>query len=489
MSAFLNLRRSCLCGLVGLFLGELPAAQGWQVETSQREPTDVTLAEQVAREQVDIALTELPTLEVVASRLQAATVTIRILPPRSEQDAANQAELQGVSVCSGAIVARGCVATFASAPADARYRITLAGGDQGSALLSVADHYTGLTLLVAPVAEGPPLELAEDLPAIGSEVLTAAASGSDLALISLGILGGTDRYLGKTALPPLLQCDVSVTNTSSGAPLVDRRARLIGIVAAASSGDQAGWTYAVPARHVRRLLAAKSDGRIVILERRRPVLGCRVGAGDQEGTVCVEHVDPDGPAAQAGLVVGDLLLAADGRKLRSAYQAIDLILKKQPGDSVELLVQQNTEIRHLEVTLGGAAADPLVASAIPSFHVAQGKADPLEGPTPDEGSNPFEGTVKVGPQRNVRAVGRGKIEVRDTAADASAQDAADGEDPPPLINDEVAALRVQVAAFDRVIAQLQAELKRREALEIELRDHVHALAEEVERLRTERGQD
>ena len=183
----------------------------------------------------------------------------------------------------------------------------------------------------------------------------------------MGILTGCDRAVRGANFPPLLQCDLRAAETSAGAPVVDRQGRLIGVVVASDAGDRPGrWTYAVPVSHVRRLLAAKSGEKTIVL-RRRPVVGLVLETGKTTGSVVVQRVTQDGPADRAGIGVGDQILATAGLAIRSVYQAVVPLLKKQPGDKMTFLVQQPTSRRTIQVALGGGvelSAQPLGAEIV-----------------------------------------------------------------------------------------------------------------------------
>ncbi|HEV3415664.1 MAG TPA: serine protease, partial [Pirellulales bacterium] len=229
--------------------------------------------------------------ERAAERLLATTVTVRM----TVHGAVPQAD--EVVVASGVSLGNGHLVTLAGDrdPRVARFRITLPTGEQAEAKLRVWDHYSGLLLLKIDTGELPGLELAKDLPKIGATVLTAAAAGIERPAVSAGVLGGADRTLPVVDLPPLLQCDVRTTETSSGAAVVDRDGHLIGIIAAITvPGERPGWSYAVPAFHVERLLGAEKDGQLIELKRRRPAVGFTLGPAETEGTVQVERVE-DGP--------------------------------------------------------------------------------------------------------------------------------------------------------------------------------------------------
>jgi membrane-associated protease RseP (regulator of RpoE activity) len=299
----------------------------------------------------------------------------------------------------------------------------------------VIDRHSHLLLLEIEKRDLPGLELAAQMPKVGSTVLSAAAAGIEQPAVSLGILSAADRTLSGVDLPPLLQCDVRTTETSSGAAVVDRAGKLLGIVAATGSpGQQTGWTYAIGFSHVDRVVKAMADGKLIELKRRRPVAGFTLGAGEREGTVRIERVEKDGPAAAAGIRAGDMLVETDGLRIRSAYQAIDLILKRQPGERMTFTIERGSERRTVELTLNGGAS--LVA-------VLPQKAD--------------GGQVTIGPQvRAARGVG-GDITVRNSLVADAASDSESRIRRSP--GDEGEALRLQLGAYERVIQSMQKEIE------------------------------
>jgi serine protease DegQ len=417
-------------------------------------------------------------VEDAAERLVAATVTIRSVqkpvaePSRDKAtssasrtspsaDGKGGAALSSnvqpatneVTVCSGVSLGRGLIVTFRAMPEAGaempRFRVTLPGGDQAEALLRVIDRHSGLVLLEIENREVSGLRLAAQSPKIGSAVLTAAAAGLEEPAVSSGILGASDRSLTGVDLPPLLQCDVRTTETSSGAAVVDRHGELLGIVVAtAVSGQHSGWTYALPARHVERVIAAKVDGKLIELKRRRPVVGFTIGAGEKEGAVVVERVEQNGPAAAAGIKPGDLIVETDGLKIRSAYQAIDLILKKQPGDRMTFSVERAGARHTLEVLLDGGA--------MPVAEIQQ----PADG-----------ALVRIGPQLKAMRARSGEITIRDD----SQPDVAVGPDRGKTrrsVGNEAELLRLQLGAYERVIESMQKEIESLRRETSQLREQV-----------------
>jgi S1-C subfamily serine protease len=410
--------------------------------------------------------------EAVAEKLLATTVTVRISAPKpvpvsAEPSSESMRPADSIFLASGVSLGRGLIVTFYNSPGAARFRATLPDGEQADAELRVTDDYSGLRLIEIANQRLPGLELAAansqsaEL-SIGMPVMTAAAMGIERPVVSLGILGGTDRALGGSGLPPLLLCDVRTTETSSGAAIVNRDGKLIGVAAAVSSPDQrSGWTYAVPVRHVERLVASRVDKQQVVLRRQRPTAGLTLGAGVKEGTVRVERVDAGGPADLAGIRSGDLLLDVEGHKIRSAYQAVDLILKKQPGDQVQLQLEQQGRNRQLALTLGGVLAPQI---------------EPRE---------PLESTVQVGPQTNI-VVRSNKIEVRrNIGVDDESRTLADSNGGDRPSRDELSSLKAQLEQFQRAVTSLEEEIRRREAAQSKMTDKLESLEADVERLRNQ----
>jgi serine protease Do len=124
----------------------------------------------------------------------------------------------------------------------------------------------------------------------------------------------------------LVQADIRLYPGNSGGPLLDARGRVIGV----NSMVGGGLGFAIPSNTVKRFL--DETGRTG----QRAYLGVqaqtvplspvqRERAGVQHETVpLIIAVEADGPEA-AGLLVGDALLAVDGRMVRSAEQLVRLL--------------------------------------------------------------------------------------------------------------------------------------------------------------------
>lgn len=327
---------------------------------------------------------ETPGFEAVAAKIQAATVTVRVLPADKKADEAEKPAPEKVTVCSGVSLGKGLIVTHVEATSDSRIRITLPGGAQAEAKLRVADQFTGLSLLEITAQTMPALVPAaeNELPQTGAWIVSGAAWGAEQAVVAVGHVGGVDRTLAGRSLPPLLQCGVTASSTSAGGPVADRQGRLVGVVVAVDQGgDGRGWVYAVPATHVARLQRAAVENKTVFIPRVAPSVGLDLIAGDAPGSVVVQQVRKDGPAATSGILAGDRIIAVDGLVVRSVYQVRLPILQKRPGDKVAFTLEQNGAKRTIEITLGGAVeltdqqlADAKIANLVnPRIEIQRGQ--------------------------------------------------------------------------------------------------------------------
>ncbi|MFW6170183.1 MAG: S1C family serine protease [Planctomycetota bacterium] len=307
-----------------------------------------------------------PSFERAAARLQKTVVTLRVRSDKGDGEAsgdgqrASEARSQ-VTVCSGVLLGEGRLVTSMPLDGDGSIRVTLPGGEQAVARVRVVDEYSGLSLLKIKNEALDGISCARELPDIGTWVVSGAGWGAEQAVISFGMVSGTEVAVPQTTFPPLLRCDMRIAKTSSGAAVTNPDGKLLGIVVLTDqSREHGGWTYAVPVAHVLRLTRTLDESghesSVLVLKRRRPVVGMVLdGDGDK---VVVSRVREGSPASKAGIHVGDEILAAADVKIRSVYQALRPVLRKQPGDQVSFLIRRGHRQMTLPVVLGGGVELP-----------------------------------------------------------------------------------------------------------------------------------
>ncbi len=149
--------------------------------------------------------------------------------------------------------------------------------------------------------------------------------------LSLGIISGLGISDSDASLQNFIQTDAAINTGNSGGPLLDSRGYLIGVNAAivSSGGGNLGIAYSIPSN----LAMQVTDQLVAHGEVRRGAIGVeitkvsekaseKVGINHWDGAL-VASVRSDSAAEKAGLQADDVIIAFDGRKVKtpSAFRA------------------------------------------------------------------------------------------------------------------------------------------------------------------------
>jgi S1-C subfamily serine protease len=150
-----------------------------------------------------------------------------------------------------------------------------------------------------------------------------------------------DGRSGTVRLSRLIETSADLRQGDSGGPLLDASERVIGMNAAATTGDGLDSDgYAIPIDRVRSIAARirAGDSTATVHVGPTPFLGVLVAtqpSGSSRGLL-LAGVQPGSPAARAGIERGDVLLSLNGTVIRSSSQLVALLLRFRPGDAVRL---------------------------------------------------------------------------------------------------------------------------------------------------------
>jgi serine protease Do len=186
--------------------------------------------------------------------------------------------------------------------------------------------------------------------------------------VTMGIVSALGRSgLGFNGYEDFIQTDAAINPGNSGGALVDAEGRLVGINTAiiSRSGGNQGIGFAVPiniARHIMERLI--SGGKLT-----RGYLGVLpqdIDAGlaqefnlpDQNGAL-VGDVEPDSPAAKAGIKSGDVLVAFNDKTVSDSANLMLEVSECEPGTSATVKLLRNGQTRTVTVTLGELPADAM----------------------------------------------------------------------------------------------------------------------------------
>src|SRR5438270_716904 len=196
----------------------------------------------------------------------------------------------------------------------------------------------------------------------------AVAIGNPFGLdrtATAGIVSGLGRHIQAPNgfdIDEVIQTDAPINPGNSGGPLLDARARVIGVNSQLETGGNGGGNvgigFAIPANTVRSVVPRLEQGKPII----RPFLGIQTSAvsaqaatarGLHQGEgVLVQGVTKGGPADSAGIQAGDVLTDVGGHRITTPDDVASAIEGRAPGDDIEVQVvrpdgSRDTVIVHL----------------------------------------------------------------------------------------------------------------------------------------------
>jgi S1-C subfamily serine protease len=218
------------------------------------------------------------------------------------------------------------------------------------------DVATQLAVLTVKDLDLPPVRLSAGPPQVGQLAVAVARSWSNAVTASLGIvavIGGPLPTGPRRAIERIVRTTAPMHDGFSGGAFVDPSGGVVGVATAASIR---GLGIVIPAD-----IAMATAQTIVRQGRRRGYLGVAGQAVrlpdsqriESEGeALLVVGVTEGGPAAAAGLLVGDLLLAFDGHPLASPEDLLTLLTGETIGRPATLRVRRGIDTTDLQVTVG-----------------------------------------------------------------------------------------------------------------------------------------
>jgi serine protease Do len=222
-----------------------------------------------------------------------------------------------------------------------------------------SDPLSDLAFIRTGVSGLTPAQLGDSSQAVVGEPVIAIGNPLGYYLrdtVTRGIISGVGRYLpGGQFYYPFLQTDAAINPGNSGGALIDAQGDVIGITSVKLASTKVeGLGFAIPSNTVREILKQyQTTGRVS-----RPWLGAtlsepwQVSYGLPAPTgLTVTDVAADGPAAQAGLQVGDQILAVDGRPVHTVDELIAVLWSHSVGDSVALTIVRGGTQTQVQVTL------------------------------------------------------------------------------------------------------------------------------------------
>lgn len=178
--------------------------------------------------------------------------------------------------------------------------------------------------------------------------------------VTQGIISATGRSdLGINTYEDFIQTDAAINPGNSGGALIDVAGNLVGINTAifSQSGGSLGIGFAIPAKICQQVFdAILKDGRVV-----RGWLGISLMPPKQDADwqsanintgVTVAGVLANGPAAKAGVQIGDRILKVNQQQITSASHLINYVALQAPNSTIHLSIERKSKPVDVAVQVG-----------------------------------------------------------------------------------------------------------------------------------------
>lgn len=240
---------------------------------------------------------------------------------------------------------------------DENIRVGLPSGETVEASLVGRDQTTDIALLRASTGLTAPSWAESGELRVGHLVLALGRPGRTMQA-TLGVisaLGDAWRTGGGGSVDRFIQTDVVMYPGFSGGPLASATGKVIGLN---SSALARGISVTLPATTIRSVVETlATHGRI-----RRGYLGIgaqpvRLPEGlarelNQEIGLLIVGVEPETPASQAGLVLGDTVITLDGEPVRQIEELMAMLSGDRVGKQIPIQILRGGELRTVNVTIG-----------------------------------------------------------------------------------------------------------------------------------------
>lgn len=247
--------------------------------------------------------------------------------------------------------------------------VTMTSGKEYKAKVIGTDPRTDVALIKVEATDLTPLVVGDSNKLKKGQWVLAIGSPFGLdSTVTAGIVSAINRDTGEYL--PFIQTDVAVNPGNSGGPLLNLAGEVVGINSqiVSRSGGFMGISLAIPIDEAMRIVQQlKADGKVT-----RGRIGVQIGPVPEDVAqalglekaqgALVSMVEPEGPAAKAGVQSGDVITHFEGKPINQVSDLPRIVGGTKPGTKAALEVWRKGKAVKLQVEVGemtdGDAASP-----------------------------------------------------------------------------------------------------------------------------------
>jgi S1-C subfamily serine protease len=240
---------------------------------------------------------------------------------------------------------------------------SIAGTDAPDDLAVVKIQLPKGKLTVATLGDSSKLRVGQEVLAIGNPLgITQTVTNGIISALGRTVSEGQ----GGAVIPNAIQTDAPINPGNSGGALVDLQGNLVGIPTLTAIDPEFntpanGVGFAIPSNRVQFIVPqiiqtgkVTHTGRAALGIRAidvDPTLAARDNLAVDHGVLIVSTVS-NGPAAQAGLRAGDVIVSIDSHAVDDTSSLADALVSKNPGETVAVHIYRGSQQMTINVKLG-----------------------------------------------------------------------------------------------------------------------------------------
>ncbi|WP_127900476.1 Do family serine endopeptidase [Solirhodobacter olei] len=248
----------------------------------------------------------------------------------------------------------------------------VAGATKVKVTLEDGQTYTAKVLGTDPVTDVALIKVNSDKPLpyvqfgsskkmeVGNDVMAVGNPFGLGGTVTTGIISAKARDIGGSTYDNFLQTDAAINKGNSGGPLFNDAGKVIGMNTAimSPSGGSVGIGFAVPSDVIQNVVAQLEHGGKVAhgwlgIEIRRVSsdVASALGMAKPQGAM-VAQVNPDSPAAKAGMKAGDIITSFDGTTIKHVNDLPRVVAMTQPNTKAKVDILRAGKKEQLTIDVG-----------------------------------------------------------------------------------------------------------------------------------------